>query len=304
MQCKQLSAELAVEMTHLENLGEVANYIPELSRVDPDKFGLHLINLAPQRFSLGDAEERFSIQSISKVLALTLAFQLEGEKLFERVGVEPSGTAFNSLVLLEYEHGIPRNPLINAGALVVCDLLLTRLPDPRQTMLDLIAELVGTTAVGLNATVAQSEQQTGFTNAAVVNLLKAYGNIHNPIEQVLELYYAFCALEMNCQELAQAFLYLANNGINPLNGKTILSASKTKRVNAIMQLCGFYDEAGEFAFKVGLPGKSGVGGGIIAVHPESYSVAVWSPRLNSKGNSYRGMKILEFLTTRTQSSIF
>ncbi len=304
MTYQQIFLEIAAKLEQFEDCGKVASYIPELSRVAPDKFGVHLTTVDLQHYSLGDSEEKFSIQSIAKVLALTLAFQLEGERLLERVGVEPSGTAFNSLVQLEYEKGIPRNPFINAGALVVCDLLISRLPEPQQVILDFIRDLTQCPQIDLNPKVAQSEQQTGFKNAAMINLIKSFGNIHNDIEQVLDLYYDICSLEMTCSELSQAFLFLAANGINPLNGDLVVSPSKAKRINAIMQLCGFYDEAGEFAFKVGLPGKSGVGGGIMAVHPGRYSIAVWSPRLNPKGNSYRGMKVLEFLTSGTQSSIF
>jgi glutaminase len=144
----------------------------------------------------------------------------------------------------------------------------------------------------------------GFKNAALINLMKSYGNITNDIDCVLDLYFDLCSIEMSCMEMSQVFLFLAADGVNPLTNVRVVRAKKSKRINSIMQLCGFYDQAGEFSFNVGLPGKSGVGGGIIAIHPGQFSIAVWSPRLNKRGNSYRGMKILEILTTRTRSSIF
>jgi len=278
--------------------------IPELSRVKASKLGIHLVTIDKQHFKAGDSNEKFSIQSIAKVLSLILAFKAQGNTLWSRVGVEPSGTAFNSLVQLEYELGVPRNPFINAGAIVICDVLVSCYPDPKQEILNFIRGLCGVQNIAFNAQVVHSELETGYKNIALINLMKAFGNIHNEIDAVLDVYFHLCAIEMTCHELAVGFLFLASNGINPLNNEQVLDRSQTKRINAIMQLCGFYDEAGEFSFKVGLPGKSGVGGGIIAIHPEKYSVAVWSPKLNAKGNSLKGMKILEQLTSATQSSIF
>lgn len=300
----KIIAEMAAHMRTLENSGKVASYIPELGVIDPAKFGLHLTTIDQQNYGLGDSEEKFSIQSISKVMALALAFELEDEALWERVGVEPSGTQFNSMVQLEYDKGVPRNPFINAGALVICDILVSRLKQPKQEFLEFARGICGDQAIDYSRRVAESEKSTGFKNAAMINLMKAYGNIRNDIDTVLDLYFNLCSIEMSCRELAQQFLFLAANGVDPTTGKAVLSPSKSKRLNAIMQLCGFYDEAGEFAYRVGLPGKSGVGGGIIAIHPGNYAIAVWSPRLNAKGNSYRGINILEFLTTQTTSSIF
>ena len=304
MDYQALFARIALEVEAYGDHGSVASYIPELSRVDPNKFGMHLTTVTGEHYGYGDAEERFSIQSISKVLSLALAFRLEGDGLWERVDVEPSGSPFNSLVQLEYEHGIPRNPFINAGAIVVCDILLSRLSDPKADLLQFIREVSGHPTLQYSEHIAQSEMETGHRNAALTYLMKDFGNIHNPVEAVLDLYFHLCSIEMTCAELSRAFLFLAMGGKNPDTGAAILSNSMAKRINACMQLCGFYDEAGEFAFCVGLPGKSGVGGGIVAVHPEQYSIAVWSPRLNPKGNSYQGMKALELFTTYTGSSIF
>lgn len=304
MDYKSLFTEISILLKAMDDRGEVASYIPELGKVDPGSFAMHLTSVENLGFGLGAMDERFSIQSIAKVLSLAVAFDLEDDRLWRRVGVEPSGSPFNSLVQLEYENGIPRNPLINAGALVVCDILVSRLEHPERDFIAFVRKLAGNPDIDYSPRISASEKRTGFRNAALVNLMKAYGNIENDADTVLNVYLNLCSIEMSCRELAQAFLFLAAGGVNPLTGERVVSVSKSKRINAIMLLCGFYDEAGEFAFKVGLPGKSRVGGGIIAIHPGNYSVAIWSPRLNEKGNSYRGMKILEFMTTWTQSSIF
>ena len=272
------------------NVGKVADYIPELAKVNPDRFGICLNTIDGNVYSIGDAGERFSIQSISKVFTLAMALSVKGESLWSRVGKEPSGTAFNSLVQLEVENGIPRNPFINAGAMVVVDILLTSFENPAEKYLEFVRTLCGSDDVCYNEQVAISERETGFLNAAIANLLKYHKNIECGVEEVLRLYFLTCSLEMNCCELARAFLSLANHAELFSYAGVELTRSQIKRMNAVMQTCGFYDEAGEFSYLVGLPGKSGVGGGIAAIHPMRYSVAVWSPRLNSKGNSVMGMK--------------
>ncbi len=301
---QKILSEVVTDCRQLEDIGNVASYIPELRNIDPNKFGVHLTTIDNQNFGLGDSTEKFSIQSIAKVLALTLALKLEGGNLWRRVGVEPSGTAFNSLVQLEYENGIPRNPFINAGALVICDILISHLKKPKYDFLEFTRNISENPSLNYCPRIAESEKLAGFRNAALINLMKSYGNINNDIDIVLDFYFTLCSLEMSCQELAHEFLFLALNGVNPITNQQIISSRRSKRINAIMQLCGFYDEAGEFSFKVGLPGKSGVGGGIIAIHPGNYSIAVWSPKLNIKGNSYKGMKALGSFTTKTRSSIF
>jgi glutaminase len=283
--------------------GEVASYIPELAKVSPDHFGVAMVTQTGDYFASGDAEQRFSIQSIAKVLSLTLAYQHLDGKLWKRVGVEPSGTPFNSLVQLEREEGIPRNPFINAGAIVVCDVLIGLLKDPVNDLLKFVRSLSGNETINYNPVVAASERSEGYRNLALTNFIRSFGNIHNDLDDVLDLYFNLCSLEMNCQELAETFFFLANDGVTRA-GKRILTRSQTKRINAIMLTCGFYDEAGDFAYRVGLPGKSGVGGGIVAIHPEEYVIAVWSPPLNPKGNSARGVAFLEAFTTLTASSIF
>lgn len=284
--------------------GKVASYIPELKKVPPTKFGINLYTLSNKSYGVGDFNEKFSIQSISKVLALTYALQLVGDKLWKRVGVEPSGDPFNSLVQLEFEKGIPRNPLINAGALVVCDVLISNLKKPKENFLSFVQKLANNSNLSYNFKIVASEKKYGFKNTAHVNLMKSFGNIKNSVEVVLDLYYHICSIGMTCEELSQTFLLFANGGVLPNTNERIISKSFTKRINATTQLCGLYDEAGKFAFKVGLPGKSGVGGGIVAVHPGKYCITVWSPKLNKKGNSVKGLKVLELFTTKTEASIF
>ena len=300
----KLFSEIAAEFTDSDDIGHVAAYIPELGKVDPEKLGIHLTTIEKTHYAFGDSNERFSIQSIAKVLSLTLALKLIGEDTWKRLGVEPSGSAFNSLVQLEYEKGIPRNPFINAGAIVICDILVTYLDEPKSELLNFIRKTSGIASIEYSSKIADSEKRTGYRNYAVSNLMKAFGNIHNDVDVVLDLYFHLCSIEMTCKELAQTFLFLAADGLNPINNQTIVSPKRTKRINSIMQMCGFYDEAGEFAFRTGLPGKSGVGGGIVAIHPGKFCIVVWSPKLNKNGNSYKGMKVLEALTTKTQSSIF
>ncbi len=284
--------------------GKVANYIPELGKVDPNKFGAHLATIDGEHSFLGDSDEKFSIQSIAKVFSLAMAYKQENEKLWKRVGVEPSGTSFNSLLTLERDQGIPRNPMLNAGALVVCDVLVSYLDNPKAEFLDFVRKASGNDKLDYSYDIAESEKSMSYINTSLINLMKYYENIDNDLNVVMDFYFSLCSIEMTCKELAISFLFLANDGKNPYTKERIISASKTKRINAIMQLCGFYDQAGDFSFKIGLPGKSGVGGGIVAVHPGKYAISVWSPRLNKQGNSNRGMYFLEKFTTETEYSIF
>ena len=283
--------------------GKQADYIPALAKVNPDQFGMCLSTVSGLTYAVHDADVRFSIQSISKVFAIALALSLKGEEVWKHVGKEPSGTAFNSLFQLELEKGIPRNPFINSGAIVVSDILMNELKDPENDFIEFVRTLCGDSTIDYNLEVATSEREHGYLNAAIANLLKYHGCITNDIEAVLMFYFKMCSIEMSCTELAKAFLAFTGYKEFNYNGFK-LTNSQVKRLNAVMQTCGFYDEAGEFSYLVGLPGKSGVGGGIIAIHPLKYSVAVWSPRLNSKGNSIMGMKALELLTTYTAESIF
>ncbi len=280
-----------------------AAYIPELAKIDPHKFGIHLIDIDQHTFSAGDSHERFSVQSISKVLTLSMVLGIIGETLWERVNVEPSGDPFNHLSLLEMENGVPRNPLINPGAIVVADILVSLLDNPKQEFLAFVRKLADDNSIHFDEEVAHSEKITGFRNYAAANLLKSYGNLVNDVDTVLDFYFHQCALTMNCSQLANTFFMFINHGKCKRN-ISHLTTRQVKRVNSLMLTCGFYDEAGEFAFEVGLPGKSGVGGGIVALLPNKFCVATWSPGLNDKGNSKLGMLALEKLTTQTELSIF
>ncbi|MGB5236304.1 MAG: glutaminase [Flavobacteriaceae bacterium] len=304
MSFENLIRDVYLKIKNTEDPGEMASYIPELSKVDPTNFGVHISTINQINFGTGNCYDKFSIQSIAKVLALVLAYRLVGAEIWKRVGVEPSGTAFNSLVQLEADKGIPRNPFLNAGAIVVSDILVSNLKNPKEDFIDFVRSISKNPALEYSNIIAQSEKNVGYRNVALCNFIKSYGQIENDPSDVLDFYYDLCSLEMSCKELSELFLFLANNGRDIKTNRSVLSESQSKRINALMQTCGFYDESGEFAFKVGLPGKSGVGGGIIAIHPDQYAIAVWSPKLNKKGNSLKGMKFLEEFTTRSELSIF
>ncbi len=297
--------ENAYKLTRpLKDQGELATYIPELANVNPAKFGVHMTKIDGTNFGIGDHLEKFSIQSIAKVLSLALAVKFLGERIWTRVDVEPSGTKFDSLLLLESYKGIPRNPFVNSGAIVICDILISHLENAREEFLEFVRDLSDIPDLSYTDKIADSEKATGYRNVALCNFIKSFGNIKNEPAEVLDFYFDMCSLEMNCQQLSHTFSFLANAGRKSSNDKKIITSSQTKRINALMLTCGFYDESGEFAFKVGLPGKSGVGGGIVALYPNNYTIAVWSPRLNANGNSFKGMKLLEDITTHSEMSIF
>lgn len=304
MEFQKILNQIQNEYADAKLSGRVASYIPELSKVPANKFGMHLHNMKGENFCFGDSKERFSIQSISKVLTLSLAMKMVGEDLWNRVHVEPSGDPFNSLSQLESDAGIPRNPLINSGAMVVADVLVSYFSNPKASLLAFLHEITGDDSIGFDENVAASEKAAGYRNYAMVNYLKSFGNIENDVDEVLDFYFHQCSIAMSCKELAKTFILFANQGELLDSERDIISGLQIKRINALMLTCGFYDEAGEFGFRVGLPGKSGVGGGIVAVHPDHYAVSVWSPPLNHKGNSALGMAALERLTTLTGFSIF
>ena len=284
--------------------GKQADYIPALANVNPDQFGLCLNILDGRTYRLGASDVKFSIQSISKVFSLAVALSLLGKDLWQRIGKEPSGTAFNSLVQLEYEHGKPRNPFINAGALVTADVILSLIDNPKEFFINFVRTLADNPDINYSEEVTRSELSCCNLNASIAYLLKHHGNLHNDVHDVLDFYCTMCSVEMSCEDLSRAFMAFAKSSQPFSRAGVNLSISRVKRINAIMQTCGLYDESGEFAFLVGLPAKSGVGGGIVALYPSRYSIAVWSPRLNSKGNSIMGMKALELFTSETEESIF
>ncbi len=292
------------EIRPLIGQGKVASYIPRLAKVPANRFGMALATLDGEVFTVGDADELFSIQSISKIFTLTMALEALGGDLWKRVGVEPSGNPFNSLVQLERELGIPRNPLINAGAHVIADVILSSTSSPRDDLLHFVRERADNQAIIMDEEVARSERNAGFRNFALANFVRSFNNLENSVDDVLDFYFHQCALQMSCADLARAFLHLANRGICQRTGKRVITADRVKRINALMLTCGTYDAAGEFAFRVGLPAKSGVGGGIVAVVPNAMTVVVWSPGLDEKGNSLAGAAALDRFTELTGLSVF
>ncbi|MEO1044273.1 MAG: glutaminase [Pseudomonadota bacterium] len=286
--------------------GKVADYIPALAAVDPDQFGMAIALRDGTVETLGDAETPFSIQSISKVFTLSMVLRLIGDELWKRVGREPSGSSFNSIVQLEYEHGIPRNPLINAGAIVVTDHLVRN--DDCDTMVNEIVErlryLAQDGSIGIDEEVAASEAKAGARNRALANFMASCDNMTNEVEQTLSAYFRHCAISMTCRQLARAALFLAFDGCDPETGEQVVTASLCRRINAVMMSCGHYDNSGDFAFRIGLPGKSGVGGGILVIAPTYGAIAVWSPGLNHAGTSTVGSIALEALVEQTGWSVF
>jgi glutaminase len=302
----QVVKDIADEMRQRSERGEVASYIPELACIDANAFGLVVIDAAGNVVAAGDADTPFSIQSISKVFTLTLALGKAGDRLWHRVGREPSGSPFNSIVQLERERGIPRNPFINAGAIAVTDLILSG-HQPREVLgeiLRFMQFLADDPTIQIDEAVAASEQRTGFRNIALANYMKSFGVLDNPVDFTLGVYFHHCAIAMSCRQLAMAGRFLAHLGRNPSTGFSVVPPQSARRINALMLTCGHYDGSGEFAFRVGLPGKSGVGGGILAIAPGKASIAVWSPGLDANGNSHLGRVALEMLTRRMGWSIF
>lgn len=299
-------ADIARAMAAEADRGHPANYIPALATVDPQRFGIAIVAADGTVHCAGDADVPFSIQSVSKVFTLTMALQKHGDELWRRVGREPSGSAFNSIVQLESEGGIPRNPFINAGAIVASDVVLDG-ADPREAIGDVlrfVRMLASDESIDIDSDVANSEAATGFRNVALANYMKSFGNMDPYVEGALKLYFHQCALALSCRQLAMAGRYLMLDGRHPDSGETIVDAALCRRINALMLLCGHYDGSGEFAYRVGIPGKSGVGGGILAIVPGRASIAVWSPGLNDRGNSKLGTEALERLAEITGWSVF
>jgi glutaminase len=289
--------------------GEVADYIPPLADVDPHRFGLAIVEMDGTEHVVGDVDVALPIQSISKVFSLVLAMQkaaaAEGveKELWQRCGVEPSGDPFNSLVQLERERGIPRNPMINAGALVVDDVLLDHCDDVHGSTLALLSQVAGE-PVEVDRTVLDAESDSSGRNDAIAHLMSSFGNLRHDVADVLDAYVFACAVAMTPRQLARASRFLANDGVDPGSGERILSAAHARRVAAIMLTCGTYDAAGEFAFEVGLPCKSGVAGAIVALVPDRMAICVWSPPLEDSGNSVAGRVALKELSERLGLTIF
>lgn len=303
---EQVLAEVMAAAAPHRGEGRVADYIPALACVDPDKFGIAVADVHGRVHGAGDCDEPFSIQSISKVFTLLLALNRVGGRLWQRVGREPSGSAFNSIVQLERERGRPRNPLINAGAIAVSDQLIgARSADAAlDELLSLLRREAGDPAIDVDPLVAASEAQTGSRNRSLAWFMKTFGILDNEVEDVVGMYFRQCAVAMSCRQLARAALFLAFDGRDPASGRQVTAWHNARRINSVMLLCGHYDNSGEFAYRVGLPGKSGVGGGIVAIAPGHGAVAVWSPGLNAAGTSAVGARALEHLVQLTGWSVF
>lgn len=286
--------------------GNVADYIPQLAAVDPNQFGICVALPTGEVFSAGSAQTLFSIQSISKVFSLTLALGKMGDAIWANVGREPSGDPFNSIIQLEHEHGIPRNPFINAGAIAVVDAIMMG-HEPKESLaeiLQFVRFIANDDTIAIDEKVAQSELATGHRNSSLAHFMASFGRMRHTIEKVLGVYYHQCSISMSCEQLAKAGLFLVSGGVNKSSGQRVISEQRARRINSLMMMCGHYDGSGEFAYRVGLPGKSGVGGGILAIAPGIASIAVWSPGLDHIGNSKLGTQALEMLVKRTSWSVF
>lgn len=306
MDLDRILAEIVDEIAPHRGEGRVATYIPALARVDPRKFGMAIATRDGAVRGVGEADERFSVQSISKVFTFALALEKVGAKLWERVGREPTGSAFNSIVQLEAEKGVPRNPLINAGAIIVTDHLIEANDADAaiQWVLTVLRDHAEDQSIGIDEEVAASESETGARNRSLAWFLASFGHLDNEVETVLSAYFRHCALALSCRQLARAALFLAFDGEDPVTGERIVAPQRCRRINAVMMTCGHYDNSGEFAFRIGLPGKSGVGGGVLAIAPKKGAIAVWSPGLNDAGTSTVGALALERLIEKTGWSAF
>ena len=298
--------DITTIVSELPDKGKVATYIPQLALIDPNQFGITVAMEDGRMFSAGCADTAFSIQSISKVFTLTMALNKHGDQLWERVGREPSGNPFNSILQLEKESGVPRNPFINAGAIAVVDSLMQgRTPETVKTeIVEFMRGLSKDQSIQIDNSVAQSETDTGDRNASLAHFMASYGHFENAVDDVLNTYFHQCSIAMSCQQLAAAGRYLVSDGTDISTSSKVVAEQRARRINSLMMLCGHYDGSGEFAFRVGLPGKSGVGGGILAIVPSIASVAVWSPGLDVVGNSKLGTLALEMLVAKTGWSVF
>jgi len=284
--------------------GKVADYIPALAVVKPDLMGISVATIDGKVVGAGDFQHHFSIQSISKVFGLVMAINRIGDSIWQRVRMEPSGQPFNSIIQLQSEEGIPRNPVINAGAILVSDVLTSHFSSSKLAFLTFIRKLAGNDNISIDNQVYLSEVQHGHLNAALAHLMKSFGNIESKVQDVLSHYFTQCSISMSCEQLAQSLLFLANKGIDPRTQRSICSARDAHRVNAILSTSGMYDQSGEFAFSVGLPAKSGVGGGLISIVPGYGVICAWSPPLNRYGNSVVGMNLVASIAEELGLSIY
>ena len=303
---QQILDDIAAEIALETDRGKVADYIPQLAHVDLNQFGIAVATPDGQVYAAGDASTLFSIQSISKVFTLTIGLGKLGDAIWTHVGREPSGDPFNSIMVLEKESGRPRNPFINAGAIAVVHSIMMG-HEPKETLgeiLRFVHFIADDDSIRFDHKVAASEMEHRDRNAALAHFMKSFGHLKHDVDKVLGVYFHQCSIAMSCQQLARAGLFLVSNGVNQPTGVRVINAQQSRRINSLMMMCGHYDGAGEFAYRVGLPGKSGVGGGILTIAPGKGSIAVWSPGLDHVGNSKLGLKALELLVQKTGWSVF
>jgi glutaminase len=306
MSFQDVLEEVLADVSAYRGQGKVAGYIPALAKVDPSRLGIAAVLADGKTYAAGDADEPFSIQSLSYVFTLALALEHHKSALWNHVGREPAGSPINSIIQLEMEKGRPRNPLTSAGALVVCDQLIGR-RRPDEALVELLGFLrrcAADEAIAVDETLAMSESHAGALNRSLANFIAAFGNLANPVEDVLSLYFRQCSIAMTCRQIARAALFLAFDGTDPTSGEAVTIPSRSRRINALMLTAGHYDNSGDFAFRVGLPGKSAMSGAILAIAPGHGAVCVWSPGLNAAGTSLAGATALERLVERTGWSIF
>ncbi len=303
---QQILDDIAAEIALETDRGKVADYIPQLAHVDLNQFGIAVATPDGQVYAAGDASTLFSIQSISKVFTLTIGLGKLGDAIWTHVGREPSGDPFNSIMVLEKESGRPRNPFINAGAIAVVDSIMMG-HEPKEILgeiLRFVHFIADDDSIRFDHKVAASEMDHRDRNAALAHFMKSFGHLKHDVDKVLGVYFHQCSIAMSCEQLARAGLFLVSNGVNQPTGVRVINAQQSRRINSLMMMCGHYDGAGEFAYRVGLPGKSGVGGGILTIAPGKGSIAVWSPGLDHVGNSKLGLKALELLVQKTGWSVF
>lgn len=288
------------------NHGKVADYIPGLSKMDPQKLGIVVVDTGGKTYRAGDYETKFTVQSMSKPIVLLLALMDNGEEVFKKVGKEPTGDAFNSIIRLEtLNPSKPLNPMINAGAIAVTSLIKGKTKEEKfQRILDLFRKISKNPNLDINKDVYLSEKKTGDRNRSIAYFLRDLGILKGDVEDILDLYFRQCSIEVSCEDIANMGMFLANQGIDRESGKVIVPKHLTQIVKTFMVTCGMYDASGEFAINVGIPSKSGVSGGIMCAVPNKMGIGVVGPALDLKGNSIAGVKLLEDLSKELRLSIF
>jgi glutaminase len=303
---QRVVGDITDEILSNDDWGEATKQIEALSAVDTRQFGIAILTRDGDLVCGGEADTPFSIQSISKVFSLELALEAHGDELWERVGRDPSGDPFNSVIDLERQEGHPRNPFINAGALIVVDMLLDTAggEGELEAVVRFVERLLDGERFDLNEVVAQSDEDAGSLNRAMLNIARHFGNVRNDVDRIMKAYVRQCAIELSCRQLARVGRFLMLEGLDGRPNRDFEAARRARRILSLMMTSGLYDGAGEFAYRVGLPAKSGIGGGILAIAPNTASIAVWSPGLDESGNSKVGTLALEMLTDRLDWSAF